>query len=164
MMTNPHASTGQSMGSPERCWDLFSIRVPFFWSVKQTVTYWALSISFGSSCAKTLPSLSLNVTFSALSRRVLPGFLVRQNSHALIAKKYAPRTKSEVCCGYRLRVMVSKLSVGEGAGPLPQNRLTVLELWGGSILHHGLRSRNDDATQLTASLRDVDTICFVRSE
>ena len=86
-ITLAHAAMGHRTGSPDRRWDLRSILVPFFWSTKHIVTNSALSDSSGSSWLITALSLPRNVTFSAVSRFVLPGVSVLQNSHARMAKK-----------------------------------------------------------------------------
>lgn len=96
-MTDVHASTGHNPLTPDLLCERFSILVPFFWLTKQTVTNIAFWLSWGSSWSTCLLSASLKMIFPAVRRLVFPGLSVRQNSQALIAKKYPPRISCAVC-------------------------------------------------------------------
>ena len=98
LTTRTQDFTGQRVSCPVLLWERLSILVPFFWSEKQMVTNVAFSPRPGSVWSTTLLHWSRNTTSPRVSLRVLPGLLVRQNSHTLIAKKYPPTTKSAVCC------------------------------------------------------------------
>jgi hypothetical protein len=182
-ITDTQDSTGQSPLTPERRWDLFSIFVPFFWSTKQTVTNMAFVLSRGSPWLTVQLFLSLNTTLSVVSLLVRPGRSVRQNSHALIAKKYPPSTRSAACCPQAGKpcaqecISLSKAGVTAfcrfGAGssrsnPFTSDRtlgcidpesLTLFGRWKGLARP---RCRNDDATLLMASRTVADTMGLVR--
>ena len=92
----PKRRTGHNRGSLVLLWDRNSHFCLFFWSSNSTHTNTASSRSLGWSWWIGDWSSAKNLTPPRWITIVLPGMLVLENSHDLIAKKNAPMIRSAV--------------------------------------------------------------------